>query len=120
MSFADLVHHLIEADRWLFRKLRTPDLSGMVGEAGEAGQVDRAIYLELLGELERRGEERAAWLSQLTDGELDEAIPEDRFGGMVSVWWVIVRGNLDHETRHRGQVAAYLRVVSSHAQGYGS
>ena len=118
MSFADLAHHLIEADRWLFRKLRAPDLTGMVGEAGEAGQVDRTMYLELLGELERLGEERAAWLSQLTDGALDETIPDDRFGGMVSAWWVIVRGNLDHEAHHRGQVAAYLRAVSSQEQGY--
>jgi uncharacterized damage-inducible protein DinB len=85
-----------------------------------AGQVAHATYLDLLGELERLGEERAEWLSQLTDGELDEAIPDDPFGGMVAIWWVIVRGNLDHEAHHRGQVAAYLRVIASQAQGYSS
>jgi uncharacterized damage-inducible protein DinB len=114
MSFADLAHHLIVADRWLFQKLRVPDLTSMAGEAGEAGQVDRASYLQLLQELERLGDERTELLSNLTDGELEQIIPDDRFDGMVSVWWVIVRGNLDHETHHRGQMAAYLRVVSSY------
>ena len=27
------------------------------------------------------------------------------------MWWIIVRGNLDHETHHRGQIAAYLRML---------
>jgi uncharacterized damage-inducible protein DinB len=38
---------------------------------------------------------------------------DDRFGCQVSVWWVIVRGNLEHEAQHRGQVASYLRILGS-------
>ena len=31
-------------------------------------------------------------------------------GQEVSVWWIIVRGNLDHEIHHRGQLS-YLRAI---------
>ena len=32
-------------------------------------------------------------------------------GKEVSVWWIIVRGNLDHEIHHRGQLSSYLRAI---------
>ena len=38
-------------------------------------------------------------------------MPDDRFGGDVSLWWVVVRGNLDHEAHHRGQLATLLRII---------
>ena len=38
-------------------------------------------------------------------------IYDDRYNDMVSIEWVILRGNLDHEIHHRGQIAAYLRVL---------
>jgi uncharacterized damage-inducible protein DinB len=37
---------------------------------------------------------------------------DDRFGGEVTLWWTIVRGNLEHEAHHRGQIAVYLRIVN--------
>jgi uncharacterized damage-inducible protein DinB len=112
MSFADLAHHLLEADRWMFRKLEDPSLRSMDGAPGEAGFESRDDYLELLAELERSGEERAAMLAELTEAQLEESIPDDRFGGEVTVWWVIVRGSLDHEAHHRGQIATYLRLLA--------
>jgi uncharacterized damage-inducible protein DinB len=30
----------------------------------------------------------------------------------VTIWWIIVRGNLDHETHHRGQLSVYLKPLS--------
>jgi uncharacterized damage-inducible protein DinB len=35
---------------------------------------------------------------------------DSRFGE-VTVWWVIVRGNLDHEIHHRGFIGAYLKML---------
>ena len=34
-------------------------------------------------------------------------------GKEVSVWWIIVRGNLDldHEIHHRGQLSSYPRAI---------
>jgi len=111
MSFADQARHLIDADEWLFRKLEDCALEPMVGHAVDAGEVTRAGYLELLARLERTGRQRSDLIAGISPDQLAELILDQRFGGEVTVWWVIVRGNLDHEIHHRGQLAAYLRVA---------
>jgi uncharacterized damage-inducible protein DinB len=63
--------------------------------------------------LRQSGEQRARLLLTLTDSFLDSPMSDDRFGE-VTVWWVIVRGNLDHEAHHRGQLALYLRIIQDH------
>jgi len=113
MSFADLAKHLIDADEWLFRKLEDRALEPMVGHAGIAGEVSRAGYLDLLARLEATGRQRSDLIAGLSPAQLAEPIFDRRFGGEVTVWWVIVRGNLDHEIHHRGQLAAYLRISST-------
>lgn len=111
LGVADIAHHLLHADLWLFEKLANPLLPGMVAQAGEAGVVTTAQYQELLHRLVSSGEARAALLARLSRHELDRLVPDDRFDGEVSVWWLIVRGNLDHEAHHRGQLATYLRIL---------
>jgi uncharacterized damage-inducible protein DinB len=111
MSIADLACHLIEADRWLFLKLQSPKLDPVKGEAGVAKVADREPYLALLEELRSIGKHRAALLADLTEDDLNRRIYDARYHAEVTVWWVVVRGNLDHEAHHRGQIAAYLRVM---------
>ena len=111
MSFADLAQHLIDADTWLFEKLRNFELVPMVGRAGIAGSPTPAEYSDLLNRLRVTGIERAKLIEALTTEQFAKPIPDGRFGGIVSVWWVVVRGNLDHEVHHRGQLAAYLRFI---------
>jgi len=41
----------------------------------------------------------------------DREVFDERFGE-TTLWWIVVRGNLDHEIHHRGQIAAYLRDVA--------
>jgi uncharacterized damage-inducible protein DinB len=113
MTFADIAHHLGEADRWLFQKLEDPTLSKMAGKAGEAAHVTSEEFQELARSLRQLGEQRVKLLSTLTDSVLDSPMSDDRFGE-VTVWWVIVRGNLDHEAHHRGQLALYLRIIQDH------
>jgi uncharacterized damage-inducible protein DinB len=110
MTFADIAHHIAKADSWLFRKLKDRTLSKMAGKAGEAAGVTPEEFQELVTKLRQSGEQRATVLSNLTDSVLDSPIFDDRFGD-VTVWWVIVRGNLDHEAHHRGQLAVYLRII---------
>jgi len=112
MSFADLAHHVAEADRWLFRKLESPELPPMRGEARACVVADRAQFLALVEELVDLGRRRSALLRGMDAAALDRRLPDDRFGGEVSVWWIVVRGNLDHEAHHRGQLATYLRQVA--------
>lgn len=111
MSFADLIQHLIDADRWLFEKLRRKDLRPMVGTVGCFDSVDRDRYQTLIEALKQEGVRREELLEGMTDADLSELVHDERFGNQVSVWWIIVRGNLDHEAHHRGQIATYLRII---------
>ena len=111
MSFADLARHIADADRWLFAKLDDPSLPAMTGPTHPVEIADRREYLNLLAELEETGRQRAALLESMTADRLAQKLPDERFGGAASVWWIIVRGNLDHEIHHRGQIAAFLRIV---------
>jgi uncharacterized damage-inducible protein DinB len=112
MSFADIARHLVDADEWLFKKLRQPELAPIKGEAGLIDLSDFDKYLDLITELERIGGKRTELLAGLSDSRLSELIFDARFNGEVSIWWLIVRGNLDHETHHRGQIAAFLRILN--------
>jgi uncharacterized damage-inducible protein DinB len=119
LSFADLAHHLVAADEWLFEKLEDPSLRGMVARAGEAGQVSHSEFEETLARLEQSGVRRAELLASLDAASLERALPDDRFGGEVTLWWLVVRGNLDHEAHHRGQIATYLRILADSGESSG-
>ncbi len=111
MSFADVAFHLIEADQWLFDKLAAPSLLPMVGRARTTNISAPDQYAALCANLEAMGRRRADLLESLSPAQLEATVPDQRFGGLVTVRWVIVRGNLDHEVHHRGQVAAWLRAA---------
>jgi uncharacterized damage-inducible protein DinB len=110
MSYADLAYHLLEADLWLFRKLTDHTLEPMHGHAGAIHISAPQELLEPLRRLENTGVQRSELIGGLSQEELRQPINDQRFGGEVTVWWVIVRGNLDHEAHHRGQIASYLRM----------
>ncbi len=111
MSFADQAQHLIDTDEWLFKKLDVKTLDPILGEAGTVTIAHRAEYEALLDALARSGQRRDALIKSLTDEDFDALIYDARFDGEVSVWWIIVRGNLDHEIHHRGQIVALLRAL---------
>lgn len=111
MSFGDLAQHLIDADDWPAKKLDDPLLEPMVGRSQSAVVSSYRQYLDLVADLEMRGRRRTELLARLEPERLSELMPDASFGGEVSVWWVIVRGNLDHEIHHRDQVAADLRSL---------
>jgi uncharacterized damage-inducible protein DinB len=117
LSFGDIAHHLLEADLWLLRKLVEPELGAMTAKAGEAGDVDTQGFASLIDRLELSGQVRSGRIEKLAAADLERLVPDDRFGGDVTLWWVIVRGNLDHEAHHRGQLATYLRIVEDRESG---
>ncbi len=111
MSFADTAQHLIDADNWLFEKLKIKNLKAMTGQPNLVKISGRNQYDDLLVELEQTGDRRSGMIDKITDEGLSEIISDDRFGGEVSAWWIIMRGCLDHEIHHRGQISAYLRAI---------
>lgn len=113
MSFAEIAQHILDADLWLFRKLEIRTLQPMYGIAGTVHITTRQEYLGILTRLEQSGRQRSELIQSLSHEQMAEQILDQRFGGEVSVWWVIVRGNLDHEIHHRGQLAAYLRIAQA-------
>ncbi|MBD3218308.1 MAG: hypothetical protein GF310_08530 [candidate division Zixibacteria bacterium] len=111
MSFADIAFHLIEADRWLMKKLEVEDLAPIQGRAGAIEILNREDYIALLDQLEATGRERAGLIDDLDEEHLAKMIYDARYGDKVSIWWIIMRGNIDHEIHHRGQLAVYLRLA---------
>ncbi len=117
MSFADTGQHILEADQWLFRMLEQKNLTPMRGRPRALEITDRSQYDDLINELKRTGETRKNVIATMSSDDLAEMIYDRRFDGDVSAWWIIVRGNLDHEIHHRGQIVAYLRMASDHGMG---
>ena len=113
MSSADIAYHLIQTDDWLFKKIKLKDLESIKGSAGAIEIKTRNDYLKLIEELNNSGKKRAGFILSLDDKVFQEQIYDDRFGKEVSVWWIIVRGNLDHEIHHRGQLSTYLSAIKT-------
>jgi uncharacterized damage-inducible protein DinB len=112
MSFADLAQHLLDCDAHLERSLDEGPQPPEHGGVGIAEPETRDAYFALLDALDLSGAGRRELIESIDD--LDRAVFDDRFGE-TTVWWVIARGNLDHEIHHRGQLATYLRQCGSAA-----
>lgn len=111
MSIADIAQHLIDSDQWLFKMLEERGMEPIDGVSGAVNIADRKQYETVLDSLERVGQQRVELVRSLSESQLSEKMFDARYDREVSVWWIIVRGNLDHEAHHRGQIAAYLRKI---------
>jgi uncharacterized damage-inducible protein DinB len=69
---------------------------------------NRNEYTSLINELEKLGKDKNKLFQTLNDAQLKEEVIDKRIKGKVTVWWIIVRGNLDHEAHHRGEIGVYL------------
>ncbi len=112
MSIAEIAHHLIEADDWLIEKIENRNLEPMQGKTGTVKIDDNVEFRELIDRLQQSGERRCSFIKELDESRLLSTIFDKRFGKKVTIWWIIVRGNLDHEIHHRGQLSAYLKPLS--------
>ena len=112
MSFAEIAYHLIEADEWLIKKIENEDLESMLGKTGTIMIDDNLEFLDLINRLQQSGKNRCSSIKELNKSKLQSTIFDKRFGKKVTIWWIIVRGNLDHEIHHRGQLSAYLKMLS--------
>ena len=109
MSIADIAKHLVDADMWLFKKLGNNRLEPITGETGTKIICDRREYNAIIEKLRVTGKTRYEKILGIDD--MSRLIFDSRFNGEVSAFWIILRGNLDHETHHRGQISSYIRVL---------
>src|ERR1700743_2917760 len=100
LTFADVLKHLVDADRWLFARLEGAEPShGVVILPGAANPEDS---IRLLAEFRELGRERRRRISELTDHDFNSRRFDLLSRGYVTLFQLIARCNLDHEIHHRG------------------
>ena len=111
LSFAEIAKHIIESDQWLFEKLENDSLHSITPASNSFVINERNEFELLINDLMTYGIQREKLITELKDEDFYHCLFDDRFNAQVTIWWIIVRGNLDHEIHHRGQIASYLRVL---------
>jgi uncharacterized damage-inducible protein DinB len=111
LTISEIAHHLVEADSWLLSKLSTPSVKSFKAEKGKIKINSREEYTQLITDLRTWLDKKTNYIAAMSREKLEEKIPDERFGGLVPKWWVILRGNIDHEIHHRGQLAVNIRVL---------
>ena len=107
-SFADTLKHLINSDRWILEYLRNKRVPE--DNITSPGDADGADWAQLLNEFEDSGRRVVEFIGGLSDSDLDNCIQLPRDAGDATWWWIIVRGYIDHEIHHRGQLQVLLRL----------
>lgn len=111
LSHAEIAQHLIDADDWLIQKLKDPSIKSIKAEEGSIEDCSREEFYSLISGLEESLERKIIFIDSFDNKKMKSKIYDDRFNGEVSIEWIILRGNIDHEIHHRGQIAVYLRVL---------
>ena len=111
LSFAEIAKHLIDLDEWTLQKIKEPTLKAIETQTAIMDSCTREKFLQLIEDLKYTLEKKLKFLDSIDANDLEHKIYDDRFNNEVSLSWILLRGNLDHEIHHRGQIAAYLRVL---------
>jgi uncharacterized damage-inducible protein DinB len=111
LNFAEIVKHLIESDDWTIKKINEPSIKSILPEKGSMGNCSKEEFNSLILELEKSLERKIKFIDSLDRDKMESEIYDDRFNDEVSIEWIILRGNIDHEIHHRGQIAVYLRML---------
>jgi len=116
LSFAEIAKHLIKSDEWTIKKINEPAIKSILPEKGSIEHCSRKEFSSLILELEKCLERKIKFIDSFGKEKMENRIYDDRFNGDVSIEWIILRGNIDHEIHHRGQIAAYLRVLKDRSK----
>ena len=111
LSFSEIIMHLIELDDWTIKKINEPAIQSILPNKGSMDNCTREQFNNLILQLKGRLENKIDFINSMNKDKMQTEIYDDRFGDKVSIEWILLRGNLDHEIHHRGQIATYLRVL---------
>ncbi|MGB5666299.1 MAG: DinB family protein, partial [Maribacter sp.] len=73
-------------------------------------QIDKAIYQAMLKKLGEFQKKRHSVIRSLDNSMINKEITDEK-GEKMTLWWFLMRQVLEHEVYHRGQIAAYLKVL---------
>jgi uncharacterized damage-inducible protein DinB len=108
LSFADLLKHLIDADKWFFDRLDGGSPSeGVVIAPGDADQLD---CQDALAELVRLGTQKAERIAAIPEADFLSRRFDLGIQGEANFSQLLLRRNLDHEIHHRGGLQLRLRL----------
>lgn len=113
MSIGDIVQHLIDCDYWMIEKIRNTGLKAIDGVVNAVQVNSRDDFNNLVDNLKIALDNKIEFVKVLSPSDLQIEMFDDRFDKEVSIWWIIMRGNIDHEVHHRGQLSAYLQMINS-------
>ena len=111
LSFAEIAKHIIDLDYWLLEKIKNPDIKSIETETAILKPRNKKEFNTLINNLKEVLEKKIEILNTLGESKLNETIYDDAYDSEVSLTWLILRRNIDHEIHHRGQIASYLRVL---------
>jgi uncharacterized damage-inducible protein DinB len=112
MSFAHLVQHIINVDDMFFNLTTTTNkkYTWILGTEEPHINLNEENYTSLLKKLKDFGVKRDTIISSFNDTTINELVSNEN-GEETTVWWFLLHKVLEHETYHRGQIAAYLKVL---------
>ena len=112
ISFANMVQHIIQVDELFFSLVKTEDkeFQWTLGTEEPHTQIDISTYSELLKKLKAFETKRHDIISSFDHLKMNEKITDGN-GEKTTFWWFIMTKVLEHEIYHRGQIAAYLKVL---------
>jgi len=111
LSFAEISKHLIDSDDWTINKIKNPGIKSILAVEGSIEDCSSEEFFSFISALEQSLERKIKFIDSLDKEKMESKIYDDRFNDEVNIEWVFLRGNLDHEIHHRGQIAVYLRML---------
>ncbi len=103
---------MIDLDYWLCEKIQNPFINSIETHNVEGLTFTREQFNKLIFKLKDSLEAKIKMIDSLGPEALEAKIFDDSYSEEVSIMWLILRRNLDHEIHHRGQIATYLRILS--------
>ena len=112
MSFAHIVQHLINVDELFFNLVSSEEkeFHWKLGSEEPHFIVELSDYKIMLDTLKTYQKKRHTLINAFEPIERSTKVIDEHKQKMT-FWWFIMRKVLEHEIYHRGQIAAYLKVI---------
>lgn len=118
MSFVHLVQHIINVDDIFFSitKSTNKKYTWILGSEELHINVYEKNYESLIKKLQDYKEKRHTIICSFDDTIINDQVTDEN-GKKMTLWWFLMHHVLEHEVYHRGQIAAYLKILKGESAG---